>query len=174
MARAGCPSLPRDLRAAKCRLPELARTPNQRGHMNRPLRDPLVWLMAAATLALVLPIAHWGIPHVNADPRSHAWGNDDQVPLAPLAELHNALVEAKPGRNVAYPMFHYLLLGGAYAPYLGALKLSCEFEQPSGEYSFGLADPERAFRVLSWIGRSFSILLALACIAGVHWTACTL
>ncbi len=127
--------------------------------------------MVAATLALVLPIAHWGIPHVNADHRAHAWGNDDQVPLAPLAELHNALVEARPDRNVAYPMFHYLLLGGAYAPYLGALKLGGEFEHPSGEYPFGLADPERAFRVLSWIGRSLSILLALACVAGVYWTA---
>ena len=130
--------------------------------------------MVAATLALVLPIAHWGIPHVNADNRAHAWGNDDQVPLAPLAELHNALVEARPDRNVAYPMFHYLLLGGAYAPYLGALKLSGEFAHPSGEYPFGLSDPERAFRVLSWIGRSLSILLALACVAGVYWTARTL
>jgi hypothetical protein len=142
--------------------------------MHRPLRDPLLWLMVAATLALVLPVAHWGIPHVTADRRAHAWGNDDAIPLAPLAELHNALVEAKPDRNVAYPMLHYLLLGGAYAPYLGALWLRGELEQPSASYPFGLADPERAFHVLSWIGRSLSILLALACVAGVYWTARTL
>ena len=93
--------------------------------------------MVAATLALVLPIANWGIPHVNADLRAHAWGNDDQVPLAPLAELHNALVEARSDRNVAYPMFHYLLLGGAYAPYLAALKLGGDLERPSGDI-FGM------------------------------------
>lgn len=142
--------------------------------MNRPFRDPLLWLLVAATLALVLPIAHWGIPRVTADQRAHAWGNDDQVPLAPLAELHNALVEAKPDRNVAYPMFHYLLLGTAYAPYLGTLWLRGELAQPSANYPYGLADPERAFRVLSWIGRSLSIALALACVLGVYWTGRTL
>ncbi len=127
--------------------------------------------MLAATLGLVLPIAHWGIPHVTADERAHAWGNDDQIPLAPLAELHNALIEAKPDRNVAYPMLHYLLLGAAYAPYLGALALSGELEHPTATYPYGLKDPEHAFIVLSWIGRSLSILLALACVGGVYWTA---
>ena len=142
--------------------------------MNRSFRDPLLWLVLAATLALLLPIAHWGIPRVTADRRAHAWGNDDQVPLAPLAELHNALVEARPDRNVAYPMLHYLLLGVSYAPYLGSLWLSGDFDKPSGAYPYGLRDPERAFVVLSWIGRSLSILLALACVGGVYWTARTL
>ncbi|HEY8120780.1 MAG TPA: hypothetical protein VII78_05635 [Myxococcota bacterium] len=142
--------------------------------MNRILRDPLLWLVLAATLGLVLPIAHWGIPRVSADQRAHAWGNDDQIPLAPLAELHNALIEARPDRNVAYPMFHYLLLGASYAPYLGALWLTGDLEHPSGVYPFGLRDPERAFEVLAWIGRSLSILLALACVGGVYWTARTL
>jgi hypothetical protein len=142
--------------------------------VTRGSRDPLLGLALVATLALVLPIAHWGVPRVSADHRAHAWGNDDQVPLAPLAELHNALVEAKPDRNVAYPMFHYLLLGGVYAPYLGALRLSGDLDRPSASFPYGLADPERAFAMLSWLGRGLSILLALACVAGVYWTARTL
>jgi hypothetical protein len=139
--------------------------------LSRNFRDPLLWLVLAATLGLVLPIAHWGIPRVTADHRAHAWGNDDQVPLAPLAELHASLVEASPDRNVAYPMFHYLLLGGAYAPYLGALVATGEMKNPSAAYPYGLADPAHAFAVLSWLGRSLSILLALACVGGVYWTA---
>jgi len=141
---------------------------------SRPLRDPLLWLVVAATLASAAPIAHWGIPRATAASRVHAWGNDDEIPLAPLADLHNALIESKPDWNVAYPMLDYLVLGAAYAPYLGALWWSGELREPTGEFPFGLRDPERAFRTLSWIGRSIALLLACACVAGVYWTARTL
>lgn len=133
-------------------------------------RDWILIGLAAGTLSLYLPAAGWGIPHATGPDRIHAWGNDDLVPLAPLAEMSNVFVEVGPHRNVAYPLFHYLLLAAADAPYLGALALTGSLTQATGRYPFGLRDPVSAFESLSWIGHGVTLLLALATVLGAYLT----
>ncbi len=131
--------------------------------------DRLPLILIVLTLAVYLPGFTWGIPHATGADRTHAWGNDDQVPLAPLAEMHNTFVVAKPDRNIAYPWFHYGLLAAAYSPYLVYLYFTGEITSPTGVYPFGLNDPVTAFRHLSWIGRLVSHALAIAVVLGMYY-----
>ena len=131
-------------------------------------RDLLPLFLVAFALALYLPSFGWGVPHATAYERTHAWGNDDLVPLHPLAEMHNTFIVAKPDRNIAYPWFHYFLLGCAYAPYLGFLALTGGLSVGPVDYPFGLADPVTAFRHLTWIGRTVSVLLAMVTVLGSY------
>jgi hypothetical protein len=130
---------------------------------------PLLFLVAAA-LVLYVPGMSWGIPHATGPDRLHAWGNDDQVPLPPLTELHASLTEPGPGRNVAYPYFHYLLVGAAYTPYLGYLYATGKMSSVSGVYPFGLTDPVASFTMLTWIGRFVTLILALGVVVSAYIT----
>lgn len=136
-----------------------------------PVRDYLPGILVVLALALYLTGINWGIPSFTAADRCHAWGNDDEVPLAPLAEMHNTFVLAKADRNIAYPWFHYFLVASAYSPYLAYLVLTARLKHPSGAFPFGLQDPPGAFLVLTWIGRSVTLLLALCTVVGSYYTA---
>lgn len=133
-------------------------------------RDFLPFVFAVLCLIVYLPGINWGIPYATGPERTHAWGNDDLVPLAPLAEMHNTFVEAKPDRNIAYPWFHYFLLACAYSPYLVYLYLTGGIQNPTSIYPFGLSDPVTTFVYLSWIGRSVSLLLAIVTVIGAYLT----
>jgi hypothetical protein len=136
-------------------------------------RDLIPLLLILLTLAVYLPAITWGIPHPTGPDFTHAWGNDDQIPLAPLAEMHNTFFNAKPDRNVAYPWFHYFLVACAYGPYLFYLLWSggvSNLESVYPVYPFGIADPTSTFLHLSLIGRSVTLLLALATVLGAYYT----
>lgn len=135
------------------------------------MKDRLPVLLAVLALLVYLPGITWGIPHVTGSDRAHAWGNDDLVPLAPLAEMHNTFVVAKPDRNVAYPWFHYFLVAAAYGPYLVYLVVTGGLRHPDPQYPFGLADPVTALYHLSLIGRSVTLVLAVATVLGMYYTA---
>jgi 4-amino-4-deoxy-L-arabinose transferase-like glycosyltransferase len=135
------------------------------------MKDRLPVLLAVLALVVYLPGSTWGIPHVTGSDRAHAWGNDDQVPLAPLAEMHNTFVVAKPDRNVAYPWFHYFLVAAAYSPYLLYLVVTGGLRHPDSHYPFGLADPAAALYHLSLIGRSVTLVLAVATVLGMYFVA---
>jgi hypothetical protein len=79
-------------------------------------RDRTPLLLVLLALALYLPAFGWGMPTITGRDRIHSWGNDDLVPLAPLAEMYNTFVREEPNRNVAYPWVHYALVAGAYSP----------------------------------------------------------
>lgn len=135
----------------------------------RPPR-PAVGLSLLA-LVVIVPGMHWGIPHATAPDRVHAWGNDDQVPLAPLAEMYNTFVAAQPNRNVAYPWGNYALVAAAYTPYLTYLLATGDLRAPAGTYPFGLRDPAGALEVLSWIGRAVSVLFGVVTVLGAWYAA---
>lgn len=137
-------------------------------------RDPYPWVLAVVALLLYAPGAGWGFPAFNDADRLHAWGNDDLVPLAPLADLHNSFIRAKPDWNTAYPWFQYFLLACAYAPYLGFLYLTGQMSRPTESYPFGLHDPVTAFTVLTVIGRSVSLVMAVLVVLGAYLAAKTL
>ena len=132
--------------------------------------DKAALVLAALSLVVYLPGYTWGIPAATSPARIHAWGNDDGSPLAALAEMHDTFVAKPPFRNVAYPWFHYFLMGASCAPYLLAAKLTGAFTHPSATYPFGFTDPTSAFRHLSWIVRSWSVLLAVAAVLGAYYT----
>jgi len=132
--------------------------------------DPLPLLLAVLALAIYLPGITWGIPYPTGLDRTHAWGNDDQVPLAPLAEMHNTFFVAKPDRNIAYPWFHFFLVASVYSPYFLYLLLTGGLKDISPIFPFGLTDPNATFFHLSLIGRSVSLLLAIATIVGSYYT----
>lgn len=132
-------------------------------------RDRLPILVVILALTIFLPGMGWGIPHANSAERTHAWGNDDEVPLAPLAEMYNTFIAAQPGRNFAYPWFHYFLVASADTPYFAYLYAKGELRHPGGAYPFGLADPVTAFVNLTWIGRAVSMVLGLAVVLGAYY-----
>jgi len=134
------------------------------------IQDPVPLVLVFLALAIYLPGITWGIPHPTGPDFTHAWGNDDLVPLAPLAEMHNTFIVAKPDRNIAYPWFHYFLVAFAYGPYLLYLLFTGGLANPSATYPFGLTDPVTTFRHLSYIGRSVTLLLALATVVGAYYT----
>jgi dolichyl-phosphate-mannose-protein mannosyltransferase len=137
--------------------------------VGKTLEDRVPLLLILLTLVVYIPGIKWGVPHPTGSDFKHAWGNDDLVPLAPLAEMHNTFVEAKPDRHLAYPWFHYFLVASAYGPYLVYLKLTGSISHAEATYPFGLADPVTVFRHLTWIGRSVTILLALATVLGAYY-----
>lgn len=139
------------------------------GRLSRP--EPAVLVLIGLALVTYLPGFTWGIPAATGPERIHAWGNDDAAPLAALAEMHDTFVVAAPNRNVAYPWFHYFLMGASCGPYLLYQWLAGGFTHPSAAYPFGFADPNTALRHLSWIVRSWSILLGIAVVLGAYYTA---
>src|SRR5690606_23283120 len=121
-------------------------------------------LLVVLTLAVYIPGFTWGLPDATAYERMHPWGNDDLLPLRPLSEMYNTFVQDDATRNVAYPWFHYALVAGVYAPYMGVLYATGGFEKPSGEYPFGLKQPREHFRRLALLGRAVTLALAVVCV----------
>jgi hypothetical protein len=127
-------------------------------------------LVAALALTAYMPGFWWGSPHATAPERIKSWGVDDETPLGPLAEMHNIL-EPKPDRNLGYPLMYSFVVAGAYAPYLGYLKLSGAWDRPQAEYPFGLADPVGSLKTLSHIAHIVTVLMGVGVVLAAFETA---
>jgi hypothetical protein len=126
-------------------------------------------VLGLAALALNLAGCWWGLPRItgpSAPP--HGWEMDTTSGLATLSEIHN-LLYPKADWYVAYPLFHYLVQGMVYAPYLAYLLLTGQFVNPSGTYPFGLKDPSGAIANLVLISHLLSVLMSMVVIGGVYW-----
>jgi hypothetical protein len=132
------------------------------------LRDPRIAVVALLALLVFAPMIHWGLPHATAPDRTHAWGNDDALPLAALSEMYQTFVEESPGRNIAYPWFYYAMNAGAYVPAMAYLAASGAAERPGGAYPFGLADPAGAIALLGLMTRLLNLLLSLVLVVAVY------
>lgn len=139
--------------------------------MSRLARIPrTAWLLAVLSFGLYLPGFWWGAPHATAPDRVQSWGVDDGTPLQPLADVHNIL-QPKPDRNFGYPLMHSFVLAAAYSPYLGWLYATGQFSPAgAGSYPYGLADPVRALRTLTLIGRLVSVLMGVGIVIAA-WNA---
>ncbi|MCZ2078824.1 MAG: hypothetical protein LC130_27985 [Bryobacterales bacterium] len=125
--------------------------------------DGTALAIAAITLLLYIPGMWWGLPHVVHPQVPHGWEIDTASGLAVLSELHNLFLQPQPGWYVAYPVFHYLVLGGAYTPYLAFLWLSGGLANPSGVYPYGFSDPVRSIAILGLLAR----FVTLAMVTGI-------
>ncbi len=128
----------------------------------------VVWILA---LAVYLPAIWWGLPHATHPLGVHGWDIDAVTGLQTLSELHNLLIEPKPDWYLAYPLFHYLVVGFFYAPYFVFLYLTGGIAQPISIYPFGFADPVAALKHLALIGRTITVLMASGVVVNAYLTA---
>lgn len=126
--------------------------------------------LALFALLAIVPALGWGIPEVNHPARLYAWGNDDQVPMASLAEMQNSIYGSPPNRNYAYPLGQHLVWSAFYAPVLAVEVLSGGMESPSAEFPFGFVDPVKSFERLAWVGRGVNVAMSIIALLAMYAT----
>ena len=128
-------------------------------------------LIALLALLCYLPAANWGLPHTNADGRIRGWAVDDETPLGTLSQIREIVSGPTETRNLGYPLGHPLVVVGASAPYLAYLSLTGGLQNPSGEFPFGLADPEKSVAMLALIAHLVSVVFAIAAVLAAWYAA---
>jgi hypothetical protein len=136
-------------------------------------RNREVLIVGLLALLIYLPAIWWGMPHATHPLGVHGWDLDAVTGLLTLSEMHNLVVQPKPDWYLAYPLFHYLVIGVSYLPYLIFLCLTGEISQFSDQYPFGLRDPLTTLRHLTLIGRGITLLMATGTVMSVYLTALT-
>ncbi len=126
--------------------------------------------LLAFTLCNSLWSAQWGLPDGATVETSSPWAVDTIAPLGPLNEAYHRF--SREGiDNVVYPVFHYIVVAGAYAPYVGAAFLTGRLQNPSSEFPFGAASPADFFVHLTLIASLVSALMAAGCVLCVYLIA---
>jgi len=124
-------------------------------------------LLLAALLVFALGnslwSARWGLPDGASAATTSTWGVDTVAPVAPLNEAQNRFTR-RGIDSVIYPVFHYVVLAGVYAPYVGVALLSGELRNPSSEFPYGAAHPETFFTHLTLLASLVSALMAVGCV----------
>jgi hypothetical protein len=131
-------------------------------------RTPIV--LGILAFILYLPGLWWGLPQATSATMIHGWDVDSVSGMIVLSEFHNLFIQPKPDWWVAYPLFHYLVTGVAYTPYLAYLLLTGGMSMPTGTYPYGFADPESAIAALALISRLNAALMAAGCVAIIYQT----
>lgn len=123
-------------------------------------------------MAAYTPAFWWGTPYATAADRTNAWATDDEMPMGPLAQLHD-IVHPKPTQNpnLGYPMLQPFMVLATYAPYIGWLKLTGGLGTPTEAFPHGFSDPVRALRVLSLLAHFLSVLLGAGIVLAAYETA---
>ena len=133
----------------------------------RKFRIPVCIFLLALVASLVG--CWWGIPQLNGPTTPpHGWEVDATSGLATLSELHNLFIEPKPDWYMAYPVFHYLVQGLAYLPYLAMLFVTGELSHPSAVYPYGLKDPASAIASMVLISRVLTAIMSAATLTLVY------
>lgn len=136
--------------------------------------DRTAWLFFALAVLLYAPGLLWGLPYATSEVTIRGWDVDSIAGIGPLSELHNLIVAPQAGWYYAYPLFHYLVLGLAYAPYMAWLWLTGGLVSPSAIYPYGFADPVQALATLAFIGRAVSVLMGAGVVVGAYLAARTI
>ena len=125
-------------------------------------------LLILLTLTLTLPFLGWGVPHATASDRVKSLAADEIVPLGTLADMHNMFVAPKDDWHLGYPWWHYAVAAAAQVPYLAYLKVTGSFDEPTGDFPFGLEDPVLSLKMLTLCGRIVSALMAVGIVLMTH------
>lgn len=134
-------------------------------------KDRVALGLAVVALAVYLPAIWWGLPVATNGEVIRGWDVDGIAGIVPLAEFHNMFFHASADWYVPYPLFHYLLLGASYAPYLAWLWLTGGLESPSAVYPYGLMDPVASIAIFASIGRALTLCMALGTILAAYRAA---
>lgn len=118
-------------------------------------RVPIVLFL----LALFLNIygIWWGLPNY------YNWSTDDQTPTQPLLVMKNHFKV-----NSDYPIFHYVLLGVVYSPYLVHLYLSGGLVNPHQGFPYGFTDPLTSLTVLLFLSRIVTAIMGAFIVVFVY------
>lgn len=129
----------------------------------------IVLILGLCALFLYVPGVWWGLPHVSNPITIHGWDEDSVSGMIVLSEFYNLLIHPRPDWWVAYPLFHYLVLGALYAPYLAYLYLSGGLSKPTPDYPYGFADPITSIATLTMIGRLLTLAMAVGVVLIAYW-----
>lgn len=132
----------------------------KRWFCGRRLKIILVFVVAIS--AFVTGI-RWGLPQAANPETVQPWALDTIAPIAPLNEAYYGFTRSG-NEYVVYPLFHYVVLSVAYAPYVGLQLLNGNLAEPSSTFPYGLVDIVRACQDLTLIARGVSLLMALGII----------
>ena len=125
------------------------------------MRRPALFLLML-TLLTCVPGIWWGLPVAVKEDVLAPWELDSVAPLLPLTEAYYKFTRT--GNDwVRYPLFHYMVLSAAYAPYIGTQYLLGNLH-PTTTYPYGMADVVAMCRHLTLICRVVSLAMALATI----------
>lgn len=99
----------------------------------------------------------WGLPNY------YTWSVDDVTPTQTL-KIMNDFFKIKS----QYPMFHYVLSGVFYAPYLSYLYLTGGLISPHKGFPYGFTDPLTSLTVLLLISRLISAIMGALAVVFIY------
>lgn len=125
----------------------------------RSLRPRLVLILLIALVNFACAIG-WGLPSGESSETVSPWAVDTIAPVEPLNEAYHLFTRG--GTDVViYPLFHYVVLSGAFSPYVALQYLTGGLENPSSDYPYGAAEPAAFFKHLTLIARLVSLAMGL-------------
>lgn len=102
----------------------------------------------------------WGLPQSTSPETVSPWPVDVIAPVAPLNEAYHRFSRGDQ-EWVIYPLFHYIVLDAAYAPYVLTQLVSGGLKNPSSEFPYGVESPASFFTALTVIARCVSLGMAI-------------
>jgi Dolichyl-phosphate-mannose-protein mannosyltransferase len=131
-------------------------------------RSPLLVLVLALTTCVVG--ITWGLPSPASEETLAPWELDAVAPIMPLTEAYYLFTRA--GSDwLTYPLFHFIVLSLAYAPYMGVQYLTGGLVNPAATYPYGMTDIVAMTQALTLIARGVSLVMALGTVWLVWRTA---
>ncbi len=102
----------------------------------------------------------WGLPQATSPETVSPWPVDVIAPVAPLNEAYHRFSRGDQ-EWVVYPLFHYMVLDIAYAPYVLTQLVTGGLKNPSPEFPYGVQSPASFFTALTVIARCVSLGMAI-------------
>jgi hypothetical protein len=127
--------------------------------VRRYLPDRAVLVCGLISFIVLAPASGWGIPRATSEVTVRGWEVDAISGIGVLSELSNLAGASRPDWYVAYPLFHYLVLGFAYVPYIAFATLTGRLRNPGGEFPYGFTDPVQSLAALNAIGHAVTVLM---------------
>lgn len=127
-------------------------------------RALLVALVVAAVNSAVA--FTWAVPRVISPDTASSWAVDTIAPVPPLNEAYHRFTRTDTDGPV-YPLFHYVVLVAAYAPYVALKVLTGGLRDPSGDFPYGVSDPEAFFGSLTLVAHAVSLAMALGIVVAL-------
>lgn len=127
-------------------------------------------LLLVAVLGNCLLSAHWGLPDGATPESTSPWAVDTIAPLGPLSEANDRFARSDTN-PVIYPLFHYVVLLAAYAPYVATAFATGALRDPGPEFPYGAVDPASFFAALNVIASLVSALMAAGIVFCIYQIA---
>jgi hypothetical protein len=127
----------------------------------------------ALLLALLVAVVscgtalRWGLPQAVDTETVQPWALDTIAPIAPLNEAYHRFTR-EGNEFVVYPLLHYIVLAGAYAPYIGWQFVDGDLDNPSSSFPYGVSDVTEFCQDLTVMARLVSLAMALGIVLLVY------